>query len=264
MKKILFYFALLFFANHAYTQKKDDSVILKKIDKIDFKLEKISNSIDSFKIINKVKSDSISILLIKFNDFENSIKSKDSLIEKNKIEIDKKSLELQNRTLENAQFLKQQESIISTLQVEHYNFNPKILEILSSNSILLYSINNKDILYQFKNISSQIIEAKQYIDNNPFDLIQNDKFVQTLSNLKKDAEKYKQLKEDLKYYLSILNAYSTASNEVFKIIKETAGKQSLRFSELYRVEKINAQNYNYLKQEIDKAKKDLNYKGQGQ
>ena len=27
MKKILFYFALLFFANHAYTQKNDDSVI---------------------------------------------------------------------------------------------------------------------------------------------------------------------------------------------------------------------------------------------
>ena len=130
MKKILFYFALLFFANHAYTQKKDDSVILKKNDKIDFKLEKISNSIDSFKLINKVKSDSISILLIKFNDFENSIKSKDSLIEKNKIEIDKKSLELQNKTLENAQFLKQQENIISTLQDEHYNFNVKILEIL--------------------------------------------------------------------------------------------------------------------------------------
>ena len=264
MKKLSFYFIFIFLMKNGYSQIKNDTLLLKKIDQIDFKLDRISNRIDSFKIIQKVKTDSINILLSRFNEFENLIISKDRLIEKNKIEIDQKNLELQNKISENIQFLKQEESIIAALQDEHYNFNPKILEILSSNSIILYSINNKDILSKFKTISSQLAEVKQYVDNNPFDLLQNNRFVDALSNLKKYAEKFNQLKEDLIFFTSLLNGYSNATNEVLKTIKETAGKQTLRYSELFRVEKINAQNYIYLRQEIDKAKKDLNYKGQGQ
>ena len=56
MKKLSFYFIFIFLMKNGYSQIKNDTLLLKKIDQIDFKLDRISNRIDSFKIIQKVNT----------------------------------------------------------------------------------------------------------------------------------------------------------------------------------------------------------------